>query len=202
MSYAGYVHGQSSSNISPRKLDQTRKARCFRGRGSNSCQVLYRRPKVYLSIRWFQPIWNFRWKKKQLNSKEFWSQSPRHHGNQIKKHTVLHPLISKIQLWSKQMAGGFPCSAAFEKKKPMISVNNLRNKFLLAGSPGSCKPESSEGVNFHPPPPPKKKREKNNNTNTTPFKANLVAKRLTHWIKSSCFGGASVVSVWLNTHLS
>lgn len=74
----------------------------------------------------------------------------------------------------------------------MISVNNLRNKFLLAGSPGSCKPESSEGVNL---PPPNKEKEKKQQHKHNTFKANLVAKRLTHWIKSSCFGGASVVSV-------
>ena len=62
------------------------------------------------------------------------------------------------------MAGGFPCSSASEKKTDDCSY--------LRG-PGSCKPEASEGVNFHPRRPPKKKRKKQQHKHNT-FKANLV----------------------------
>lgn len=139
MSYAGYVHGQSSSNISPRKLDQTRKAPCFRGRGSNSCQVLYRRPKVYLSSRSFQPIWNFRWKKQTAKLKGVLSFEARVQGTMgIKSKT--HRIIYTHDSWKYTYGQSkwLVVSPVLQRlrKKTMISVNNLRNKFLLAGSPG------------------------------------------------------------------
>ena len=185
MSYAGYVHGQSSSNISPRKLDQRGKRGALEGEDPTVVRFEKPSPKRFIClVVGFNPSEISDGKSKQLNSKEFWSQSPRDHW-ESKQKTHRH-------LWSKQMAGGFPCSSAFEGKKTMISVDNLRNKFLLAGSPGSCKPESSEGVHFHKP----KKR------NTTPLKQTWWRNVWHIGSSQLVFVGASVLGVLLNTHLS